>query len=272
MIRLQNLSLPIDYIPCRAVAINISGGSDDAIPVHVCECNGLPASVRAIIATADLQRRVAPESGDANCGPLLGEVLPRQLRDICPQLKGLGGATGVILAGDFYTVPALDARGGLGDVTPVWEAFAVDFDWVVGVAGNHDQFGHVTLPGADFCQSRGHVLDGTCVAVGDSGVRIGGVSGIVGNPRKPQRKTPLEYRELARRVLEGSPEIFVTHKPPCPAGLLTDDHDIEQLLKAATPLLAICGHRHWHHPIVELPNGTQMLNVHERIVILCPAP
>jgi hypothetical protein len=28
-----------------------------------------------------------------------------------------------LLAGDFYTVPALDKRGGTGDVTDVWRAF-----------------------------------------------------------------------------------------------------------------------------------------------------
>ncbi len=43
-----------------------------------------------------------------------------------------------LLAGDFYTVPALDKRGGTGDVTDVWRAFGECFAWV---AGNHDLFG-----------------------------------------------------------------------------------------------------------------------------------
>ena len=51
------------------------------------------------------------------------------------------GGIGVLLAGDLYTVPALDRRGGSGDVTAVWRAFGDEFSWVVGVAGNHDTFG-----------------------------------------------------------------------------------------------------------------------------------
>ena len=35
----------------------------------------------------------------------------------------------------------LDKRGGSGDVTGVWLAFADIFQWVAGVAGNHDTFG-----------------------------------------------------------------------------------------------------------------------------------
>ena len=48
---------------------------------------------------------------------------------------------GLLLCGDLYVRPALDARGGLGDVRPVWRAFARHFRWVAGVPGNHDAFG-----------------------------------------------------------------------------------------------------------------------------------
>ncbi|MEZ6040302.1 MAG: hypothetical protein R3C20_07335 [Planctomycetaceae bacterium] len=66
---------------------------------------------------------------------------------------------GVILAGDFYTVPNLDKRGGSGDVTSVWQAFARQFKWVVGVAGNHDIFGNSEAP-AQRISANSHYLDG----------------------------------------------------------------------------------------------------------------
>ena len=46
---------------------------------------------------------------------------------------GAGALSGAILAGDLYSVPAADMRGGFGDVAPVWRAFADRFSWVTGV-------------------------------------------------------------------------------------------------------------------------------------------
>ncbi len=72
---------------------------------------------------------------------LLGEWLPQILAEsILPGLPLPAGRVGVLLAGDFYTVPSLDKRGGSGDVDSVWQAFGEHFHWVVGVAGNHDTY------------------------------------------------------------------------------------------------------------------------------------
>ena len=84
----------------------------------------LPDGVAAILATGDLQGRQLFE--DANEGPpkLLGEVLPGVLTgEVLPALGLPTGRIGVLLTGDFFTVPALDRRGGSGDVTEVWRAF-----------------------------------------------------------------------------------------------------------------------------------------------------
>src|SRR5262245_43013081 len=93
------------------------------LPVHVAKVDQLPNGVSAIVATADLQGRERFE--DSHGGPLrlLGEVLPQRLIDeVLPSLSlPPEGKVGVFLAGDFYTVPALDKRGGTGDVTQVWE-------------------------------------------------------------------------------------------------------------------------------------------------------
>ena len=70
------------------------------------------------------------------------EALPSRLTvEILPGVGLNDGGIGVLLAGDFYTVPALDRRGGSGDVTAVWKAFGDESSWVVGVPGNHDTFG-----------------------------------------------------------------------------------------------------------------------------------
>ena len=89
---------------------------EDRLPVHVACVDALPEGVAALIATADLQGRERFE--DAPAGPLrlLGEVLPARLvHEVLPTLSlGASDRIGVLLAGDFYTVPALDRRGGSG--------------------------------------------------------------------------------------------------------------------------------------------------------------
>gem|GEM_PF-6433257 len=32
--------------------------------------------------------------------------------------------------------------------------------------------------------------------------------------------------------------------------------------------LIICGHKHWENPLAQLAGGAQVLNVHERVVVL----
>jgi len=66
-----------------------------------------------------------------------------------------------LLAGDFYTVPALDKRGGTGDVTDVWRAFGECFAWV---AGNHDLFGDRNIWRPSFVPPL-YYLDGETIEV-----------------------------------------------------------------------------------------------------------
>jgi hypothetical protein len=93
----------------------------------------------------------------------------------------------VLLAGDFYSVPDANKRGGYGDVTPVWQAFGERFAWTAGVAGNHDDVdGAVLLHGV-------HILDGDVVELEE--LRIGGVGLICGNPDKCGRRD--DHAQLA---------------------------------------------------------------------------
>ncbi len=130
--------------------------------------------VAAIVVTSDLQGR---ENFKHQTGPqlrLLGEWLPQILAEsILPGLPLPAGRVGVLLAGDFYTVPSLDKRGGSGDVDSVWQAFGEHFHWVVGVAGNHDTYAGYAKP-PNFRRPL-HFLDKQSVIV-DS-LTIAGISG-----------------------------------------------------------------------------------------------
>jgi Icc-related predicted phosphoesterase len=176
----------------------------------------------------------------------------------------------VLLAGDFYTVPALDKRGGSGDVLPVWNAFAADFDWVVGVAGNHDTFaGGATRPRL----TEGvHFLDNDRVSIG--GVSIAGLSGITGNPRRPWRRTDDDYADTLSLLLCEQPAITVLHDgPDVPTRGFRGSPRIRAILEEhgrgqSKKTLVVRGHSHWNEPLAELECGTQVLNVDARVVIL----
>jgi hypothetical protein len=43
---------------------------------------------------------------------------------------------------------------------------------------------------------------------------------------------------------------------------------IREVLLAFPPTLVVCGHCHWRQPLQELANGTQVLNVDGRAVLL----
>lgn len=239
----------------------------DRLPVHLVRVASLPDGLDTIIATADLQGRERFQDGIGGPPRLLGEVLPQRLvNKILPDLGIAADRTGVILAGDFYTVPGLDQRGGSGDVTEVWRAFASEFKWIAGVAGNHDMFGDSLAPKTKVA-SNAHYLDGNTVHV--DGIKVGGIGGIVGNPRKPHRKTDDEFVQQIENLGAKCPDMLIMHDGPN-----GDDQRqrgssiIRQSLEAISRTLLIRGHAHWSMPLVELSNSTQVLNVDCRVAIL----
>ena len=239
----------------------------DQLPVHTAEVVGLPDELDAIVATADLQGRERFEDGNGGPLRLLGEVLPQQLSaDILPRLEVSPGRTGVVLAGDFFTVPGLDKRGGSGDVTGVWRAFSGEFRWVAGVAGNHDTFGEQTAP-ASRLGNNIHYLDGTSTRL-DSLI-VMGIGGIIGNPRKPHRKTDDDFVQLIEKSSEIQPDILVIHDgPDAPEDSLRGSPCIRLAAEQSSIPLIVRGHAHWPAPLAELANGTQVLNVHCRVVVM----
>ena len=96
----------------------------ETLPIHTGLVDQLPGDLEALIATADLQGRETFDSAAGGPLRLLGEVLPEILAvEMLPELGIDPQHSGILLAGDLYTVPALDKRGGSGDVTAVWQAF-----------------------------------------------------------------------------------------------------------------------------------------------------
>jgi Icc protein len=256
----------IGEIPFRNAGTGGRCSFVDRLPIHHGFVDILPAGVSAIIVTADLQGR---ESLAISAGVplrLLGESLPKRLAaEVLPCLDIPPGVIGVLLAGDFYTVPALDKRGGTGDVSSVWAAFANEFDWVVGVAGNHDLFGQTAAP-PDFSGAV-HFLDGDRVVV-DSLV-IAGLSGIPGNPRRPWRRSEDDFVMMVQDLMVDPPHVLLMHDgPDWPQHGYRGLSRVREVMESSGRTLVIRGHKHWDHPLAELSNGTQVLNVDARVVIL----
>jgi Icc-related predicted phosphoesterase len=176
-----------------------------------------------------------------------------------------------VLAGDLFSDPSANKRGASGDVRSVWSAFAAQFRWVVGVAGNHDTFG-TPRERERFLQHPGvHLLD-TEVRELD-GLALGGVSGIIGRVEKPGRREEADQLEHIRKVLRREPEVLVLHEgPDFPAEALRGSAPIREAVSARKGLLIVCGHCHWEVPLVTLEGGAQVLNVDARAVLLTRAP
>ena len=238
----------------------------ELLPVHRAMVDGLPKGTAAIVVTADLQGRETFKSARGGPPRLMGEVLPALLKnEVFPYLELPEGDIGVLLAGDFYTVPGLEKRGGTGDVRAVWDAFAKEFGWVVGVAGNHDTFGE-SMKRPNFSPPV-HFLDKDIVSIG--GVSIGGLSGIIGNPRRPWRRTEEEYLESLVEVLCERPAITILHDgPDAPSRGCDGIPRIREIIEQFEDTLVVRGHSHWPEPLAELASGTQVLNVDARVVIL----
>jgi len=240
------------------------------LPLTRAVCEDLPDGVEVIVTAADLQGRELITGRD--CPPrLLGEVLADELAVLSelgelPRLDKIG----VILAGDLFARPELDRRGGSGDVRQVWNAFACRFRWVVGVAGNHDVFGPGwSIPHFEaFMKTPGvYFLDGDVVFV--DGLTIAGVSGVVGNPRRPFRRSEEDLLAAVAGYLEHRPDVMVMHEGPDGASQdLPGVAAIREAIESRPRTLVVRGHAHWPQPLVILESDTQILNVDARVVIL----
>lgn len=237
-----------------------------------------PVSIDALVIAADLQGIVLKEKPS---GDLITEVFPSifeqellemekiDLVDIIPVgvvlpdflksvLKELGISPEkvlVLLGGDLY---GTYKRGGSGDVFDVWQAFEKGFGKVIGVLGNHD----FLPPSSNF-----NVLDGDVVSYG--GLTIGGVSGVIGNPRKPNRKTEEHYHSFLIRVMKKGVDVLIIHECPEIAEFsLLGRREIASWLKESSTETLVCtGHIPWKRVLCDLPPH-RVINAEQRVIIL----
>jgi hypothetical protein len=203
---------------------------------------------------------------------LLGELVAEELLALC-ELGTLPPAdeVGVILTGDLYCDPELIRRGGIGDVRSVWEAFAVSFAFVAGVAGNHDMFGS-DAEFSTFRQGAGcHLLDLDVRTL--QGLKVAGLSGIVGDTKRPNRRSNEEFLDAIALLLLEPIDVLVLHDAPAiPEQDQKGNEDLRALLDVGPPILVACGHHHSDDPLVELASGSSILNVDSRCVVLRSVP
>jgi Icc-related predicted phosphoesterase len=153
----------------------------------------------------------------------------------------------------------------------VWQAFSRQCRWVTGVAGNHDVFGSngPSVPDfKEFCrQPKTHFLDGHVVDL--DGLKIAGLSGIVGNPNRPYRRLEPDYVDAVLTLCEAAPHMLVLHDgPDFPSLGFKGNPVIREALEISHPTLVIRGHAHWEKSLVTLSNGTQVLNVDARAILV----
>ncbi len=256
---------PIHQIPFQCASSGRRGVTNLTLPIYLGMVDRLPSNLGAIVVTSDLQ------GIDSVTKQLMGHRVAQELEILIDNIADIPNSlqTGVILAGDLYAT--LERRGGLGDVRSVWQDFQRRFRWVAGVAGNHDSFGKTPAEFEEFTQIANlHHLDGRTARVDE--LDLAGISGLISNKQKPFRRPQHVYQQLIRELLDRSPDILILHEGPSAAEHSLRGNDaIRAELIDRPSLLTICGHIFWKEPLVNLPQGGQLLNVDSRVVILLAA-
>lgn len=216
-----------------------------------------------IIIASDLQGNVI-ENGEPK---LLGEVLPEFLKLLFEVefTKVNRKKIVVLLCGDLYA--RIDKRGGHGDVKNVWREFNKYFGFVAGVAGNHDDFGD-SQDFEDFNREEGiYYLDNQIKKV--AGLKIGGISGIIGRPDKPFRNEETKHLKELKQLLLKQPDFILLHEGPNnKSPELTGNNDIRLIIEHSQRNIICCGHNHWKRSLIEKENGTQIINADSKCIIL----
>jgi hypothetical protein len=220
------------------------GATSVTLPVERVFLDGMPAGLSALLVTSDLQGWSSNGDGQV----LLGVAMAEAMAAYCASRGIARSEVGVLLAGDLFAIDDVTQRGGVGDVRPVWRAFGEKAAFVVGVAGNHDAFGRDASDLDAFSREPGlSLLDvgtaGLPSHVDRGGLRIAGVSGIVGNPIRPWRKEPDAFIDAVATAIGTTPDILLLHQNPALPGVRRDEQTrLTQLLSAAASGLVVFGH------------------------------
>jgi len=162
--------------------------------------DALPDRMTSFAATSDLQGR---DPGQKN--RLLGEVVAEEL-SVLYEMVQVPKIDLVLLAGDLYEYPDCHKLGDTGDVTDVYNAFADQFDAVIGVHSNHDTVEE------DKLKNNVIILDSNSTT--QQGLNIGGVSGIIGTNNRNQRKEIDVFLKCLTKVTARKNDVILLHQGP----------------------------------------------------------
>ncbi len=228
------------------------------MPFYRATVDYLPEGVSSFVVTSDLQGR----EDDQSQNRLVGEAVAEELL-LLHEIGEIPFINFIALAGDLYDHPEMHKLGGTGDVTSVWNAFAKYFDFVIGVHGNHDKINDSAMA------SNTLVLDGTSSNI--KGIRIGGVSGIVGRSDRNQRKSEDEFLRALTKVTRGKNNLILLHQgPEDNINQQLGDAKITAHLESKGDGIVVFGHCHWTKPFITIGKN-QVLNVDNRLYLVCAA-
>ncbi|MFC2131594.1 metallophosphoesterase [Bacteroidota bacterium] len=252
-------SEPISEIPYYSLS---TGRKVERCLLHVfeAEATGLPDEIDTLICTSDLQGTLSRNS--TKLKDLLGIYVAKELASFFDTTNySAKSKTGVLLAGDFFCQPDLAGRGGYGFVDEVWYAFSSKFRWVAGVAGNHDNFrqSFYSNPKPNIFYLNNNFQD-------VDNIKIGGLSGIIGDSKKrPNRYSEEDYIMQLRNLTNNSLDILILHQH---LDMIDFNKVVISQRYETSPKLIIHGHKPTTQNFYELPNGTQIVNVHEKVMII----
>ncbi|GAA3977519.1 metallophosphoesterase [Allohahella marinimesophila] len=229
------------------------------LPFHMANSATLPDTCSAIVCVSDLQGR---ELGPRN--RLLGEVVADELIRMV-RSRQIPAVEQVLLAGDMFDYEDCHKRGGSGEVLPVWESFCRSFPTVAGVLGNHD-----ILEKSQRLPKNGTLLDSAVRKIGS--FTIGGVSGIIGDPKRLQRKSEGDFLCCVEAVIAKRPDILLLHQgPDDPSTGRRGEALVRKALEDRYRGLTVFGHAHWEWPFLISLGAGQAINVDARVVVITPA-
>lgn len=224
------------------------------LPFYMVKVAKMPDGISTMVLTSDLQGREM----DSNTNRLVGEAVSDELT-LLQELGEIPQIDLVVLAGDFFDYPDCHKLGGTGDVTEVWNAFARISDSVCAVLGNHDTVDEQKL------DNNIVYLDSEISNV--KGIRIGGVSGIIGEPNRNQRKTEAKFKKALQHITSRKSDIILLHQGPDKIKNQQSQSFIRKHLEDNGSSLVIFGHRHWKKPFNQIGNN-QILNVDKRLYLV----
>jgi len=218
----------------RSKDINAIRQMEDAYwPLLSGKIDSLPQNLDALLLASDLQGHMEFNGKLSLLGIGLSEDLALFLQIEYPHLSL--DRIGVILCGDLFALP--NKRGGLGDVRPVYWSFRKHFRWIAAVNGNHDSIGQNNTQLSSFQREENiYYLDGNCKKVEQ--LQISGLSGIIGSPKKINRRTETDFLQKLKKLLVQKHDLLLLHEgPDYYEDNLVGNPDIRALIEQSKPTL-----------------------------------